>query len=500
MYRTESIWGAYAGETNFSQLEGEVLTETLIIGAGITGISLGMELALAKRGVIVIDERKVGGGTTGHSTGNLYVSIDQLLSTLRGKYSMEVVKAVVEARRVALNRIRRFVDDYELACDFQTSPWFLYSVDRSDERVEKELETARELGLMMNNADLHDIPYPAWIAASLSEQAQVNPMKYVQELAKVIPSDYCKIYENTAARKIEKKGDLYEVTCDRAIVKAKNVVHASHTPKGVQLLQTLLGPYREYGIAFKTTEPLEYKGIFWGYHKDKKYSTRTYEVDGERYVLLIGNPHKVGQRDNTSRSIIELESFARKHFEMEDVAFRWGGQHYRPADLLPYIGHKKNNIYVATGYSTDGLVYGTLAGLMIKDQITEVDNAWTDLFDPSRVKPIKSAANFLKENVNVAKQYIELLPGMLEDAEYEDIAAGEGKVIEKDGHKLAVFRNADRKLHIRSAVCTHLGCIVSFNDAEQSWDCPCHGSRFKVDGNVIEGPALSPLSLIKGKG
>lgn len=497
MYKTEPIWNAYAGATNFPKLQGNTQIETLIIGGGITGISLGMELSKAGRESIIIEERKVGGGTSSHSTGNLYVSIDKILAVLSDKHNKKTVQQVLASRLAALNRIKEFVNSYNLECDFQACPWYLYSVDEDDNRVENELKTANEVGLNMERVDSSEIPYSSIKGVKLKDQAQINPMKYVQELAKAIDASYCKIYENTAAIEIDKKGDVYEVKTTTGTITAKNLVHATHTPKGIMFLQTLLGPYREYGIAFKTKNKLDYKGIFWGFHEDEKYSTRTYNVGDEQFVLVIGKPHKVGQVDNNTQSIRKLESFAHQHFEVDHIAYRWGGQHYRPADLLPYIGHQKNNIFIATGYSTDGLVYGTLAGIMIKDQILGVSNPWTDLFDPSRTDLLKSAKSFIKENLNVAKQYLDLLPGTGEDSEFADIAAGEGKVIEKKGHKLAVYRTLENKIVVKSAVCPHLGCIVAFNDAEKSWDCPCHGSRFKVDGSIIEGPSLLPLKEIK---
>jgi glycine/D-amino acid oxidase-like deaminating enzyme/nitrite reductase/ring-hydroxylating ferredoxin subunit len=499
MYKTESIWSAYAGTTNFPSLQGDTHVETLIIGGGITGISLAMELSKADRKSIVIEERKVGGGTTSHSTGNLYVSIDKILSVLRKKYSKEIVQKVLASRLTALNRIKEFVSTYQLDCDFQICPWHLYSMDVEDDRIEKELEIANEVGLHMDYADLSEIPYSALKGIKLLDQAQINPMKYVQELAKAIDANYCTIYEKTAATKIEKKGEVYEVTTANGIITTKNVVHATHTPKGVMFLQTLLGPYREYGIAFKAKKRLDLKGIFWGFHEEEKYSTRTYNIGDEQFVLVIGKAHKVGQADNNIQSIRKLESFAHAYFDVDHIAFRWGGQHYRPADLLPYIGHQKDNVFIATGYSTDGLVYGTLAGMIIKDQILGLQNPWTDLFNPSRTDLLKAAENFIKENLNVAKQYIDVLPGTAEDLEFEDIAPGKGKVIERKGHKLAVYRTLDRKIIVKSAVCTHLGCIVAFNDAEQTWDCPCHGSRFEVDGSIIEGPALLPLQEIKNE-
>jgi len=496
---TESIWNAFPNPKSYPVLKENISTDTLIIGGGVTGITLGMQLANKGKECIVLEARKVGGGTTSHSTGNLYVTIDAILSTLGAKYDAAVVQHVTMARQAALNQIKSNVAEYQLECDFENTPWYLYATDKDKNKVEKEFETATEIGLAMQRADMSLIPYNVSSAITLPDQAQINPLKYVQLLAAEIDQRFCRIFEDSPAMKIEKnKGGLFEISTPEGKIIAKHLVHATHTPKGFSFLQTLLGPYREYGIACQLKQRIDLKGIFWGYHNDEKYSTRTYEINGKQYLLIIGKAHKVGQMTHNEKNILELENFAREHFEVSTIDFRWGGQHYRPADMLPFIGATEDNLYVATGYATDGLVYGTLAGMMISDQISGKENQWTELFDPKRINPLKSASNFIKENINVAAQYLDLIPGFEDDKAFVDMVEGTGKVIDKDGHKLAVYRNYDKKLIVKSAVCTHLACVVHFNNAEKTWDCPCHGSRFGIDGSVLEGPALLPLHEITG--
>jgi glycine/D-amino acid oxidase-like deaminating enzyme len=213
-------------------------------------------------------------------------------------------------------------------------------------------------------------------------------MRYVQELAKAVHSENLLIYENTIVLNVDEKKDHVLLETTGGTVKANYVVHATHTPKGVKVFHTLLGPYREYGIACNAGDRQFPEGIFWGYHEDgKKYSSRLYERNGRRFVLVIGEPHKVGQSDNNVQAIRNLEAFAKKHYGLTEVAFRWGGQHYRPADLLPYIGResKSSKVFVATGYSTDGLVYGTLAGMIIAGEISETPYEWAEFIQCSPV-------------------------------------------------------------------------------------------------------------------
>lgn len=224
-----------------------------------------------------------------------------------------------------------------------------------------------------------------------------------------------------------------------------------------------------------------------------------YERNGERFVLVVGEPHKVGQAEDNRQKIRNLENFAGQHFGLTDVAYRWGGQHYRPADLLPYIGResKSSNVFIATGYSTDGLVWGTLAGMIIADEIAGTKNRWADLYNAHRFTPVKSAEKFVKENINVAGKYLENIPGKKDAPDFDDIQPGTGGIVEKNGEKIAAYKNKSGEVILMSAVCTHMKCIVNWNNAEKSWDCPCHATRFKPDGTVIEGPAYHALHKIK---
>ncbi|HEX6983717.1 MAG TPA: FAD-dependent oxidoreductase [Balneolaceae bacterium] len=497
----QSIWSHFADSHEFPQLKEGILTDVAIIGGGITGISAGCLLAQQGRKVVVLESRKVGGGTSGHSTGNLYFTIDKPLSSLKSKYDNETVKKVAQSRSEALKQVAMWVSEYNLDCDFKRVPWHLYSNDEKNKsRIDDEYKTGRKAGLPMKIIRESEMPVPAVRALKLDEQGQINPMRYVQELAKKLQSENFQIYEQTHVSSVKEQGNHYKLMTPDGIVTAANVIHATHTPKGVKAVQTLLGPYREYGIACRMEEGVHPDGIFWGYFDgNKKISTRNYSRNGEHFLIVVGEPHKVGHAKDNKQHIEKLESFAREYFDVQDVAFRWGGQHYRPADLLPYIGttFRSSGEFFATGYSTDGLIYGTLAGVILSDLITAKENQWADLYRSTRKQPLKSASKFAKENIDVAKQYIKDLTGKAEDLDLSHLKPGEGKIAEQDGHKLAVYRHEDGKLDVRSAVCTHLKCIVQWNNAEKSWDCPCHGSRFETDGSVLEGPAFDPLRRVK---
>ncbi len=501
---TKSVWNQFASIHSYPSLNKDITADVAIIGGGVTGISTAYLLSQRGLNVVVLESMKVGGGTTSHSTGNLYFTVDKNLSQFHSKYDSDVIRKIVASRSAALNKIVDWVDEFKLDCDLKRQSWTLYSGEKeNDHLIEKEHKYTLDAS---EEAELINPPeFPLYIskAVEVRNQAQINPMRYVQELANAVHSENLTIYENTHVLDVDENKDEVTLTTSGGRVTAKFAVHATHTPKGIKAVQTVLGPYREYGIACRAGSKSFPEGIFWGYHDDgKKFSWRLYERNEQRFMLVIGEPHKVGQSDNNVLAIRNLEAFAEKHFGLTDIAFRWGGQHYRPADLLPYIGResKTSKIFFATGYSTDGLVYGTLAGMLITDEITEKTNDWAALYNAHRFTPVKSAKKFLKENINVAGEFIKDLPGVRDTSDFDDVQPGSGAIVEKDQSKIAAYRNEAGELTLVSAVCPHMKCIVSWNNAEKTWDCPCHGTRFKPDGTVLEGPAFHSLHKISVEG
>jgi Rieske Fe-S protein len=260
-------------------------------------------------------------------------------------------------------------------------------------------------------------------------------------------------------------------------------------------------PYRSYVVAMTLKSGRYPDAYFWennGTHK--AITTHSTGPGPELNMLMIaGNHHKTGQATGQEYQhyFDELETWARQHFDVDEVHYRWSAQHYHSGDLVPYIGlsHKsRKRTFIATGFYADGLIYGTVAGLMLGKLMQGQEHPWLRAFDASRSTNLSTAGTFIKENLNVAAQYLQDTPPSLGTAHLEDIKPDEGKVVEVQGEKLAVYRDKQNRLHICSAVCTHMKCIVNFNNAERTWDCPCHGSRFMTDGSVIEGPAIANLA------
>jgi Rieske Fe-S protein len=322
----------------------------------------------------------------------------------------------------------------------------------------------------------------------------------VLELAKNIRSENCLVYEHTKALKAE-EGDRCRIETSAGTVSADRVIMATHTPKGIYKVQSSLGPYRECAVAARLNGDYPPAGTFWYLLQEEHYSLRTYNTPDGPVLMVLGETYKVGQGDNTEEKFDTLEAFLRQHFDIASIDYKWAAQQYRPADGIPYIGLSSGNekTYIATGFAADGLTWGTLAAMIISDQILGKENPWGQTFKAARSTPLASAAEFIKENMDVVAQYLKDIPGNVDAKDVSEIKPGEGKVIQSGGEKIAAYRDHQDKLHLCSAVCTHMDCIVNFNEGERSWDCPCHGSRFTINGEVIEGPAIYDLPKRKLK-
>lgn len=495
---TKPIWNIKASPLSFDRLDRDLFVDVAIIGGGITGITTAQFLKQYGYKVVVLEGRKIGQGTTGQSTGNLYAITEYLNSELRSKYDQDTLNQVLEARWEAVNHIRQNVTSYEIDCAFKAQPLYLFQTSDALD-MEKELELASEAGLNAVALDANNFPFTYQNGLVLHEQAQFNPLAYTQQLAQQIAGGNCQIYEDSSVTDIEKDEDFLHIKTNSHTVQAKYVVHATHTPKGLQVqYHTTLGPYREYGIALKLSDNNYPEGIFWGYFKDKKYSIRTYNAPEDPYLICVGSMHKVGQVEDNRKNIQELKDFVHRHFKVERVTHEWGGQNYKSADMLPYIGPMSSGSheYVATGFSTDGLVYGTLAAKIISDTIAEVRNPFYEIFKANRHQPLKAAEKFTKENINVVGKLVGDYFKKGASVEIDNLKPNHGQLLQLEDGKYAVYKTYEGNPVILSPICPHMGCTVDWNMAEKTWDCPCHGSRFDAHGNVIEGPAYHGLKRI----
>jgi glycine/D-amino acid oxidase-like deaminating enzyme/nitrite reductase/ring-hydroxylating ferredoxin subunit len=378
-------------------------------------------------------------------------------------------------------------------CDWADRDSYVYVEDPGQrDRLRREAEAAAELGLPAQYVDDAGLPYPVAGAVRFTGQAQFHPVRWLRALADRLPGEGSFVVEH--ARVLDVDGEV--VTTERGTVRARDVVIATHYPildRG--LFFARMAPVRELVVAGSVPAGRAPRGMYLA--ADTGHSVRCAPLPGDReLVIVLGEHYRPGTRPDVTEHHRALAAWAADRFGLEAIEYRWSAQDNTTADRLPYIGRytrRAEHLWVATGFGQWGMTNGTLAGLILRDLITGADNRWADLYDPARLTVKQSAASLVKDNAVVAKHFVgDRLAAVTAD-KAEDLAPGEATACVVGAHVAALRRDHDGRLTALSGRCTHLGCLVAFNDDEQTWDCPCHGSRFALDGAVVQGPATEPL-------
>ena len=490
----QSLWIAPRDAPRFASLAHDLHVDVAIVGAGITGITAAMLLHRAGKRVAIVERRRVLDGETGHTTAHLATAIDARYATLRSDFGEASARLVYESSRAAIDQIAAFVKDLNIECGFESATGYLYAEREEHLRdLHVEFEAARALGIPVSITREVPLPFPTVAGVRFDDQAQIHPVRYLEPMLDFLAKGGCEIFEDSPVTAFE-DGAPCTLATARGIISADSVILATNAPLNLLFLQTKLAHYRTYAAAFPRVTQLD-NTLFWD-TEDPYHYARSAVVDGKPYLIVGGEDHKTGQNDDTDGSFARLMEYARVHFNVGTPSHRWSGQIIAPVDGLPYIGRNSasKNVYVATGYGGNGMTFGTLAGMLLGDLVLGRVNPYRELYDPTRVKPVVSAGAYIRENVDFPSHLIgDRLAAP--SATLEDIERNDGKVVMVNGEPVAVYRDAQGATHGLSPVCTHLGCRVKFNRAEQSWDCPCHGSRFDLAGRVVNGPALTALGL-----
>lgn len=485
------IWNISSKKIIFPQLYGDIETDILVVGAGITGLTAAYLLANEGKDVVVVDAAGITQTATSKSSAHLTTASDFSYDALKSKYDIDTCMAVASSRKFAISFIENLSKKFE--CGFKYVSGYLYAEDNKDvDYLYKEKEVAARAGLDVYTASVLKLPFNVAGAIEFKNQAIFNPSEYLTGIASFLNDlPNCRIYENS--RIIRRDED--KVFTEFGGIKAKTIVYATHYPVFFELHQTLAYPYRSYIIAAKVKEDIGNE-VYWDTN-DPYFYTRSFEKDGEKWIIVGGADHKTGSM--TLDPYEKLETYLNLRYNVSSIDFRWSNQFYEPADGLPYIGKSSSgNEYIATGYSGDGLTNGTIAGYIISQEIMGLkEKLWNGIFDSKRFNVLASAGKFIKENADVAKHYVmDRFSTRNRDA-IEILSAGEGAVIDENDEKLAVSIDNEGNFNCVKANCTHLNCLVSWNYLEKSWDCPCHGSRFKPDGSIITGPAVKNLEKVE---
>lgn len=496
----ESYWLASGKKSVFPQSVEDMNVDTIIVGAGITGITLAYLLVQEGVKVALIDASTITNGTTGHTTAKITTQHGLIYDKLIHQSGEEKAKWYYEANNEALQFIKETIHNQKISCDFSEQDAYVFTnSDEYIDKVQQEYDAYQKLGIPGEIVEKIPLPIEVKSAIVMKKQAQFHPVNYLSHFIEKIVEGGGIILENSPAMDVE-KGDHPAIILKNGVrVSGKKVVLATHYPfydwKGLYFAR--LHAERSYVVA--ATLKNEYPGGLYISADSPKRSIRYTPLEnGESLLLIGGESHKTGQGGGTQKYYEALEAYTKSNFDIGKIAYRWSAQDLVTLDDIPYIGNltaDEPSIYVATGYAKWGMTNGTAAALLLRDKILERENRFTELYTPSRFDADPSIKNVVVQNANVAKQLIGGKLGIVEKT-VDDLSINEGSVVNVNGKRAGGYKDENGVLHVVDTTCTHLGCEVNWNSGDRSWDCPCHGSRFSFTGEVMEGPAKIPLKKI----
>jgi glycine/D-amino acid oxidase-like deaminating enzyme/nitrite reductase/ring-hydroxylating ferredoxin subunit len=498
--RNVPVWIDDTPIRKFPKLQRNIRADILVVGAGVTGITTAYLLKKAGSSVALIERERVASIDTGHTTAHLTYVTDVQLQELARNFGNDHAQAAWDAGAAAIDEIERIVAEEQSDCEFTRVPSYVHiRVDGSSKKeassLKKEADLAAKLGF--DAVYLSSAPYFNLPAVCFANQAKFHPRKYLRSLVEKIPSNGSHVFEKSAASEFDAKKRRVKV--NRSWISFDRVVMATNNPlvglagtAGATLLQTKLSLYTSYALGARLPANTIPEALFWDTRDPYDY-LRIDRNRGFDCLVYGGEDHKTGQKKKTQKAYVRLWQRLKKIAPEAHVDHRWSGQIISTPDGLPYIGENAERQFIATGYCGNGITFGTIAAMMARDWAAGRKNPWTELFSVDR-KKIKGAAwNYLRENKDYPYYMIKDRLARAEADSVRELRPGDGMIIGRRGKKVAAFRDVNGNVHRLSPVCTHLGCLVRWNPSESTWDCPCHGSRFKPTGEVIAGPAEEPL-------
>jgi glycine/D-amino acid oxidase-like deaminating enzyme/nitrite reductase/ring-hydroxylating ferredoxin subunit len=490
-----SLWMATAPASDRPRAVGEHSFDTVVVGGGITGLTTALLLAREGRAVAVLEQGRIGAGTTGGTTGKVTSQHSLTYDGLRRSRGDDAARIYGEANERAKEWIAETVAEESIECDFRRRSAYVYASSAAErEDVEREATAAARAGLPARFVDEVPLPFATAGAVRFDDQAELHPLRYLAGLARVFEADGGRIFESSRAVGVN-DGKPCVVETEEAAISAEHVVIATLLPfldRGLFFARAFA--HRSYAIAARISEPPPEAMLISAGSPTR--SIRAHPAEGGELLLVGGEGHRTGSGDAVPERYERLEEFARAHWDVLGVEHRWSAQDYASADDVPLIGPLHpwtDRIHVATGFRKWGLTAGTVAAMLINDAIAGRANAWAGLFSSTRVGPASSLPHLAAENGHAGLAFVAeriLRPGR---RPIDDLRPGEGGIVASSAGKVAAYRDEQGGVHAVSSRCTHLGCQVRWNAAERTWDCPCHGSRFAVDGEVLAGPAVRPL-------
>jgi glycine/D-amino acid oxidase-like deaminating enzyme/nitrite reductase/ring-hydroxylating ferredoxin subunit len=490
-----SLWHATAEATRYPPLDGDATADVVVVGAGATGLTVGLYLAEAGLRVTVVEARGLAAGTTGGTTGKVTSQHGAIYADLIERHGEGTARAYGQANEAAVAAVADLCERHGIQADLERADSCLYGLgDGEVDALRHELQAVERLGLPASWTTTTELPFEVAGGIRFAGQAQLHAVRYAEGLARALAGvPGCRVHTGTRATQVEEQGDGVVVTTQQGRVRADHAVLATLAPitdRGFEFARQRA--VRAYGVA----APVPGEGPAGTYLSagPPDRSVRRYRHGDETYVIVVGASHDVGHEQHTDDHDEALVRFVRDHFGAEDVPYRWSAQDLVSDDRLPFVGPTPfaDRIHVATGFQKWGLSNGVVAAEILTAGIVGTAHPLTAVYSPRRATLTESARQFVAHNREVAVRFVadRVSPAA---GSVDEIPAGGGATVRMGGRLVAVSRDEQGGLRTRSATCSHLGCIVQWNVVERSWDCPCHGSRFTPDGEVLDGPATAPL-------
>ncbi|MFL6529220.1 MAG: FAD-dependent oxidoreductase [Chthoniobacterales bacterium] len=509
-----SLWEATSDAGALNPLLENTTADVCIVGAGIAGLSVAYRLVRDGQSVVVLDDGAIGRGMTARTTAHLASAQDDGFYEIESRHGAEGARFAAESHSAAIDQIEANVREEGIDCGFERVDGYLFEPpDEGIENLRHEFEAAERAGMDVQWVEHAPIAaFNTGPAIRFANQGQFHPLHYLRGLAAAIERGGGQIYTGTRVVDVQESENGIAKTEGGHTIRARHFVVATNTPTNDRyVIHTKQAPYTTYVIGFRIPKGSVPHALFWDMaeyagQEDKPIGMIPYHyvrvaagADGDEVLVVGGEDHKTGQQDDFEQRYSRLEDWTRiRWVEAREIVYRWSGQVMEPEDYMGFIGRNpmdKENVYIATGDSGQGMTHGTIAGILIPDLIMGRENRWAKLYDPSRLS-FKAAGDFLKENINVAAQYRDYITGG-DVSHVNDLDSGQGAVVRRGLKKIAAYRDDSGTLHEMTAVCPHMKCIVHWNRNEKTWDCPCHGSRFDAMGHVINGPSIADLAPIE---
>lgn len=473
--------------------------DVVVVGGGITGLTAALLLQSAGEKCLLMEAHHIGYGTTGGTSAHINTFADTSYTEAESAFGEEGAQLFADAINEGFSIIKNNIDAYKINCGYASKKGYLYAEDEDQTKLLDDLyEGAVSVGIAIEYTNKVPTPLPYQKAVVLDGQAQFHPLKYLQGLQAAFLKAGGVIMEKAMVTGLENTDGIHTLKIGEASYKTKKVIYATHMPPGITNFNFRCAAYRSYVLGVKLKNDKDYPDALVYDLQEPYHYFRTHEIEGQKYLIAGGNDHKTGH-DDPEKAFAGLEKYVRDHYNVSSVKYKWSSQYYVPVDGFPYIGQMPeaaNGVYCATGFNGNGMMLGSIAAKIMSDLALGNESKYEKVFSPSRIKPVSGFTEFVKENTDVAYHFVADRFSIHETDSVKRLQNDSGKVIEIDGQKIAAYRDEKGIIHALSPVCTHAKCIVNWNQEEKSWDCPCHGARYDIDGTVLNGPADKALQKL----